>query len=326
MAMVRRIIVASITITTYIVLPAILYNSDATTALYVSPPSVTRNSAFSRHSFAHESYNTVPSFKTASSTSLHMSLSPSQPISLKNNSLRRKFSNVYRRCKKTAVVGETGNPLLGNGISNVFIAFQTAKHFLRRAMTILFVSSIIFLSTTSFTSPPTHASSTSVSTTSTTVTKDKSREVVDRLVDKYIKKRMFLTDDVFDPMESAYREVYDDIKSGEYPLILSTTATDFSDKSTSEPSSPSVKTDDGLGQKMAVLLNKVSSILEKRLGLSKETSLIGTIMLSFSSFIFAILYGVTYYSNSQRLVLNKGADKKYGNNNLNVEEEEDDDD
>jgi len=136
---------------------------------------------------------------------------------------------------------------------------------------------------------------------------------------------MFLTDDVFDPMESAYREVYDDIKTGEYPLILSSTATDFSDKSMLGPSSPSV-TDDGLGQKMAILLNKGSSILEKRFGLSKETSLLGTIMLSIFSFIFAILYGVTYYSNSQRLVLNKGADKKYGDNNLNVEEEDDDDD
>jgi len=126
-------------------------------------------------------------------------------------------------------------------------------------------------------------------------------------------------------MESAYREVYDDIKTGEYPLILSSTATDFSDKSMLGPSSPSV-TDDGLGQKMAILLNKGSSILEKRFGLSKETSLLGTIMLSIFSFIFAILYGVTYYSNSQRLVLNKGADKKYGDNNLNVEEEDDDDD
>ena len=120
--------------------------------------------------------------------------------------------------------------------------FQTAttksRHVLqkiRHSFTILLASLAFFLSSTHVMhTPPAHASSsiaTATATLSTTTTKSLKQRLnifktksADEMIDTYVQSKLF-ADDVYDPIESAYREAYadsltnKDAVAGAYPTL-----------------------------------------------------------------------------------------------------------
>ena len=116
---------------------------------------------------------------------------------------------------------------------------RNALQKIRHSFTILLASLAFFLSSTHVMStPPAHASSSATTATLSTTTKSLKQRLnifktksADELIDKYVQSKLF-ADDVYDPVESAYREAYADSLSsnkdasvaGAYPTLLAETA------------------------------------------------------------------------------------------------------
>jgi hypothetical protein len=125
----------------------------------------------------------------------------------------------------------------------------------------------------------------------------------DKMVDQYVKDHMF-DDDAYDPVESAYREAYDDVTIGAYPRALKEATTSILGQQVAKVESA------GRGG-LAGLLAKGSSLLQN-LGLSamvaNSVMYVGTLLgLPF----LALLTGLSY-ANAEKLRLRRLNKKRYG--------------
>lgn len=88
----------------------------------------------------------------------------------------------------------------------------------RRSVVLVAASLLVWFGAASINTPPSHASTTS------SVTSMESRNILsaslDQIVDRYVKSHMF-DDDVYEPVESVYREAMGDKVKGTHPKALS---------------------------------------------------------------------------------------------------------
>lgn len=128
---------------------------------------------------------------------------------------------------------------------------------------------------------------------------------LDQMVDRYVKDHMF-DDDVYDPVESAYRETYDDIATGSYPTKLK-------DITASVLGKAAVAVDrrqDGDNKVIAVFL-QAAQLLTK-FGLSEKAAqvvlAVGAFAGSFFSFV-AVFGGISFVLKQN---LKRELKKRYG--------------
>jgi len=180
-------------------------------------------------------------------------------------------------------------------------------------------------STATTASTTTSTSSTSSSTISTTLRRLNPfrTRTADELIDSYVQRRLFV-DDVYDPVESAYREVIADSagnNSGSYPTLLTEVATsvvgrDRAITATSSSAATAMGSIDGImvGRRDGItgIIMKFSDILQAKLRLSASASYIILATSGLVSVLFVpAMLGVLYQS-IQRMQIDKGEMKMYG--------------
>ena len=158
---------------------------------------------------------------------------------------------------------------------------------LRRSMAIFCAATLIWLGTAGISTAPSHASSAAATSAPPASSQQKISpsapssassgffsKSLDDMVDDYVKEHMF-GDDVYDPVESTYREAIADSSSGEYPKALSEIASTVMGQGgvkTAESTSMSSSTGGG-GGGIGGLLSTSVSFLTKR-GLSESTAIL----------------------------------------------------
>ena len=114
--------------------------------------------------------------------------------------------------------------------------------------------------------PPASASSAPISSKQSFIERVLPSRSKDQIIDQYVKKHMF-DDEVYDPIDSLYREAYDDATKGTYPRALKEVISSVygSDGSIMKRDGPS-----GVG--VGTLLTSSIGALQKR-GLSEATAI-----------------------------------------------------
>ncbi|GKY95456.1 hypothetical protein MPSEU_000507200 [Mayamaea pseudoterrestris] len=133
----------------------------------------------------------------------------------------------------------------------------------RRSMFLLFAAAFFWLGSASLHTTPTHASS-SASISPMERLMEKTSPSLDKIVDRYVQNHMF-DDDKYDPVESLYREAYDDATQGTYPQALREVVAE----------SLGQKVEKAASSKMTIegMFFKAISLLQKR-GLSQSTAMV----------------------------------------------------
>uniref|UniRef100_A0A7S4W3P9 Uncharacterized protein n=1 Tax=Ditylum brightwellii TaxID=49249 RepID=A0A7S4W3P9_9STRA len=241
--------------------------------------------------------------------------------------------------------------------SSTSVALKVSKLIqkVKRAFTILLASAFLFLSSAKLHTPPTHASSSTTSSTSVNAVQMVSSTTsgtLDKMVDKYIQKRMFSNDE-YSAFESTYREAHaDSTGSSAYPSALTSTATSVIGKNTAnKPSISSIAstTTSSLSKEdstsmASTLLKKTiagilntSKLLEAKLGISSNMAYGVTLFGAIFVTPVVLFLGFMSFSNMQRFkmdqmernrygeVLNMYADKKK-EEDIDLDDDDDDDD
>ena len=262
---------------------------------------------------------TVPSRQPLKVSSNRISNSSQQNVYNLQMGLRAPFSTQKRQFNE---IKRTKTHLF----QRVFGVRRFIQRF-RRSMTILCTVSMIFFGT-SVVLPQSQV----VAHASTTIlTKQKNlQRSLDRIIHEYIQENMF-NDDEFDPLESAYRETMHDSITGEYPNLLSNTASSALGKKgiTSPTSALSIgKNDLGAEGKIIKTVIKTVDSLHLKTGVPKAVLNFVLVGGGVCTSIIGLCLGLMGFSTSQRAMTEKLAIERYGESVLSAEEvvpEEDDD-
>ena len=202
---------------------------------------------------------------------------------------------------------------------------------IRHSFTILLASLAFSLSSTHVMhTPPAHASSSATAATLSTTTKSLKQRLnifktksADELIDKYVQSKLF-ADDVYDPVESAYREAYadsltnKDTVAGAYPTLLAETAgealgTSKSVSSLLSSSSKSVGTTaTGKNDGITAVLIKASDILQSKLKVSASISYYILAATGIVGVCVVPTMAGVLYQGIQRASIDKSEMKMYG--------------
>ena len=193
---------------------------------------------------------------------------------------------------------------------------------IRQSFAIFCTVALIWLGVAGITTPPSHASSEAAAAAPLTTTIASKQTIIgssssgglfskslDSMVDGYVKEHMF-GDDVYDPVESTYREAIDDSNSGAYPRALSEIASTVMGQGgvkTTEATSVSSSTGGGIGG----LLSTSVSFLTKR-GMSESTAIL---VLATSFVIFGpamFLWVGMIVGGASKRQMNKVFKSRYG--------------
>jgi hypothetical protein len=140
---------------------------------------------------------------------------------------------------------------------------------LRRSVALLCTVALLWLGAAGVTTAPSHASS-AVSSIQSIASKISPLQsaTLDQIVDHYVKDHMF-DDDVYDPVESSYREAVDDNTKGTYPKALSevTAGVLGTDVVKAEKKDASVTG-------VAAVLSSSVKFMQKTAGLSEQTAVV----------------------------------------------------
>jgi len=125
---------------------------------------------------------------------------------------------------------------------------------------------------------------------------------LEKIVDRYVKDYMF-DDDVYDPVESTFRETYDDVTSGEYPKALEDITVGILGKK-------AVKKDDG-GNGIIRGLQVVQKILV-RLGFSEKAAQLTLAVATFSAMAGGFIISIGLVGSSIKAKMGRRMKKRYG--------------
>lgn len=176
----------------------------------------------------------------------------------------------------------------------------------RRAILIMFTAALLWFGGATLSTTPSYAASTAAASsepiTSRVIPKGAS---LDQIVDRYVKDHMF-DDDVYDPLESAYIESYDDATTGKYPRALNEVASSLlgTDMTTSESKESSANM-------FISLLSNGSNALQK-IGLSSTLSAVIVYAATLIGIPGAVLIGILSYANAQKRMRISQNKKRYG--------------
>jgi len=205
------------------------------------------------------------------------------------------------------------------------VGIQPIIHKLRRSLTILLASVAILYSSTHIHTSPAHASSTAAPIQTTSLLSKlnpfQSRSA-SQLIDRYVRERLF-ADDVYDPVESAYREAFTDYPSsvgqrGAYPTVLAETAASALGKKdgtsliTNHRGTSLDNSASSSAGGITTTLMKLSDILQYKLNVSSSVSyyIIAAGLLTGCTVVPGIL-GMSYQV-FQRMGIDRSEMKMYG--------------
>jgi hypothetical protein len=182
----------------------------------------------------------------------------------------------------------------------------------RRSLTLALTVSFLWLGAASFSTLPSHASTAAPSNPVIERLTQAYSPTLDTMVDKYVKQHMF-DDDVYDPVESMYKEANDDAVSGKYPVALREIAQgalgDGGKMSRGDRDGGDSNT---AGANVANMLTGAIAALEKRTGLSQQAAII--VLASF--FVVAGpmmgLFGMMMIGGVSKRNMNKVMKQRYG--------------
>jgi hypothetical protein len=178
-----------------------------------------------------------------------------------------------------------------------------------RSVAVICTITLLWFGSAGLQTAPSHASSAAAAapTTSTLVPKSLTSASLDQIVDRYVKSHMF-DDDVYDPVESTYREAVDDKVRGAYPRALKEVTSSVLGQDSVAITKPAVR-----GARIGNLLVTAAKFVEERAGLSEATAvlilafvLVGSVPLTFVS-----LAAIT--GNFSKRNINKTMKQRYGN-------------
>ena len=152
--------------------------------------------------------------------------------------------------------------------------------------------------------PPSYAVSTAASPESIVSRVIPKGASLDKIVDRYVKDHMF-DDDTYDPVESAYREAYEDVTTGKYPRTLNEVASSLL-------GSDATKSDKKSSENLVIFLLTNGSKGLQSLGLSATAANVvvyATTLVGAPSFI---LLGILSYANMQRRMRIRQNKRRYG--------------
>jgi hypothetical protein len=124
---------------------------------------------------------------------------------------------------------------------------------------------------------------------------------LEKMVDRYVKSYMF-DDDTYDPVESTYRETFQDITTGEYPATLTEIQTSILGKSAVE------KTDRGGIMKRVVQ----GAQFMQRLGVPEGAAIALVATALVAAFPFAIFIIIQYYGRMNKRGVTRLMKDRYG--------------
>ena len=237
--------------------------------------------------------------------------------------LRSTFSHMRQSNIKKGMATNDSNQLFQRG----FRLSRLIQRF-RRSVTLLFAAALMFFGPSIVSpqnTPVAHASSTVVSKS------QKAQQQLDKIIHKYVKENMF-NDDKFDPFESAYRETISDSNTGEYPSLLSNTASSaLGRKGLTAPTSgaASGKTDYEAEGKIIKAVMKTVDALHLKTGISKSVLNLVLVGVGVGGSVIGLCLGLMGFSNSQKAMTEKMAVERYGESVLSAQEvivDDDDDD
>jgi hypothetical protein len=134
---------------------------------------------------------------------------------------------------------------------------------------------------------------------------------LDDMVQAYVEQHMF-DDDVYNPVESAYREAYQDAATSNYPKALSAAASHVLGETTTMTSEVEAElAPSSTGNAILAAYTKSSALLTKLFGLSKSTADLATVGLLLSSLPFFGMMALTY-GNLSRRKINRDQVRNYG--------------
>jgi len=134
---------------------------------------------------------------------------------------------------------------------------------------------------------------------------------LDDMVQAYVEQHMF-DDDVYNPVESAYREAYQDAATSNYPKALSATASHVLGETITMTSEVEAElAPPSTGSAILATYTKSSALLTKLFGLSKSTADLAVVGLFLASMPFLGLLALTY-GNLSRRKINRDQVKNYG--------------
>mmetsp|Transcript_26050 Transcript_26050/g.47080 ORF Transcript_26050/g.47080 Transcript_26050/m.47080 type:complete len:315 (-) Transcript_26050:1402-2346(-) len=177
---------------------------------------------------------------------------------------------------------------------------------IRRAILIMCTAALLWFGGATLSMSPSYAASTAAASsepiTSRVIPKGAS---LDQIVDRYVKDHMF-DDDVYDPLESAYIESYDDATTGRYPRALNEVASSLLGSDVTKTSEQ--KTSENLF--ISLLSNGTTAL--QRLGLSTTLSAVIVYAATLIGIPGAVLIGILSYANAQKRMRISQNKKRYG--------------
>jgi hypothetical protein len=165
-----------------------------------------------------------------------------------------------------------------------------------------------------FSTLPSHASTAAAATSHNPVIERLTQAVspsLDNMVNRYVKDHMF-DDDVYDPVESIYREAVDDAASGKYPVALREIASSSLGGDAGGSMSRGDRDGNTAGASIANLLTGAIAALQKRAGLSQQAA----ILVLAGTFVVAGpmmgLFGMMMIGGVSKRNMNKVMKQRYG--------------
>lgn len=303
----------------------------------IGSPVNRRSSTVDVASIMHHATSTLPVVFSLSSSS-----APRRGRSSSLGLFHARFSSNSSSKTKSAISSSTSSRSQTETKRQTFQSIITK---IRRYVAVLLASLtlVLFSSIDSGTSgswrgvAPAHAASTATAITSSSSTISTTlrrmnpfrTRTADELIDSYVQRRLFV-DDIYDPVESAYREVIADYSAGNnggssYPTLLTEMATSVvgrdraiitttSSSSAKAAMGGSIVDGGSMGRRDGITgtIMKFSDVLQAKLRLSASASyiILATSGLVGVLFVPAML-GVLYQS-IQRMQIDKGEMKMYG--------------
>eukprot|EP00977_Amphora_coffeiformis_P022752 scaffold11454_cov168-Amphora_coffeaeformis.AAC.2 len=176
---------------------------------------------------------------------------------------------------------------------------------LRRAVVVAWTAAFIFMVSSGLNVQPAHASTMAPQEPVQERILSATSPSLDKIVDRYVKNHMF-EDDTYDPVESLYREAYQDATQGSYPRALKEVTASVLGQ---ESSKGMIEKSDG---------NAFGSLLTSALGMLKKRGLSegAAIAVVAASFVvagpFAFLVGGMVIGGASKRNMNKVMKKRYG--------------
>ena len=187
----------------------------------------------------------------------------------------------------------------------------------RRWTVTAMAATIVWLAAAGYHSPVAVATTTATATKSTVTPTQRLfswSTSIDEMVDHYVKDHMF-DDDVYDPVESAYRETYDDIVSGTYPTKLKDVTTSVLGKSAAVSDLISGDTRSGSSDdnnKVIAVFVQASQLLTKNFGLSETVAQVILAVTAFAGSFFSFVAVFAGLSFVLKQNLRRELRKRYG--------------